>query len=392
MDSKIDKMLKEALYDMEHPVDDALWGRIEHSVRMKKIRRIIYYTSSVAAAILLALFLALGWSEGESVISQAEVVNQIADAQADTKEAAKVPVEEPVEEPTKAAIETDTKVYSKVDTKEKYQTNVVSNVSPQAKDVALQTKQVETLVADASVTEHQQLQQEQTVEPVEEDQVEIYNIADEPEYKVKKKARSFAVSSNVSTGRGNINANNNYRAPLGLNGSGGAVELEQVSDIQYSLPLNLGVQVQFPIRGFISAGVGLNYSMLVSKYDALLNKQMVNVKQTLHYMGIPANLYFRFIEKSNFNFYGNVGVALEWGLGSTYKVESYDFKRTYNESVKGMLFSANAGLGVEYIFANVFGLYLEPNVVYYPNSKIKRSIRTDQPLQIRAEIGCRFHF
>jgi hypothetical protein len=56
------------------------------------------------------------------------------------------------------------------------------------------------------------------------------------------------------------------------------------------------------------------------------------------------------------------------------------------------LFSLNAGLGVEYVFADLFGLYLEPNVVYYPNSKVKRSIRTDQPVQIRAEIGCRFHF
>ena len=56
-ENKIDKLFRDALYNMEQPVDAHLWGDIQRSIRASKIRRIFYWTSSVAAVIILGLFL-----------------------------------------------------------------------------------------------------------------------------------------------------------------------------------------------------------------------------------------------------------------------------------------------------------------------------------------------
>lgn len=387
-ENKIDKLFRDALYNMEQPVDAHLWGDIQRSIRASKIRRIFYWTSSVAAVIILGLFLLTdNPQENISIKEESHLISENI-----LQQPVEVAVPEVVSVEEKAVEEGPEQVGGALQDKKVAQNNANVDINEgevedgeevkELEQEAVAVKEQQKSAADAAGEKKYMAQAIETVQ-----------IADEPEYVAKKRAHKFAVSSNFSTGRSNTNsANSNFRAPLGLNGNGGAVQLEQVSEVQYSLPLNVGLQVQFPIRGFISMGLGLNYSMLVSKYDALLDKQMVNVKQTLHYMGIPANLYFKFLEKSGLNFYGNAGIALEWGLGSSYNVKSYNFNKTYSESNKGVLFSLNAGLGVEYVFADLFGLYLEPNVVYYPNSKVKRSIRTDQPVQIRAEIGCRFHF
>ena len=51
--------LREKLYDAQMPVGADLWQGIEASMRRKRVRRILYYVSPVAAVVLLALILAL---------------------------------------------------------------------------------------------------------------------------------------------------------------------------------------------------------------------------------------------------------------------------------------------------------------------------------------------
>ena len=104
------------------------------------------------------------------------------------------------------------------------------------------------------------------------------------------------------------------------------------------------------------------------------------------------NLYFTIFEKEKLRFYANAGGAIEKGVRASYKITSYDgTSRETKAKIDGFQYSANAGLGLEYRFSEPVGLYLEPNVVYFFDSNIPASIRTDQPLQIKAEIGFRFH-
>ena len=168
--------------------------------------------------------------------------------------------------------------------------------------------------------------------------------------------------------------------------------VEHVSDTKYSLPVNAGLQIQFPVGENMAVGVGVNYSMLKSKYDCLIDKVHYNVKQKLHYIGVPVNVYGLVVERNNFSFYVNAGVTLEKGIRAVYELNSYRDSQKYRADIEGVQFSINAGLGVEYKFGNAVGLYFEPNLVYYTNSEVMYSIRTDQPFQVKADIGFRFHF
>ena len=62
----------------------------------------------------------------------------------------------------------------------------------------------------------------------------------------------------------------------------------------------------------------------------------------------------------------------------------------YNGSVGSVQFSANIGIGVEFILTDHLGLYIDPSLRYYfRNSKAPKSIRTVQPLMLGFEAGFR---
>ena len=209
------------------------------------------------------------------------------------------------------------------------------------------------------------------------------------------KEYSFSLFSNVAPNN-NIAVSSQYLSTMAASGISHSVyemqSMEIISEAKYSLPLNLGLQAQVKVNRSISVGVGVSYTWLRSRYDGLINKKFHRIKQSLHYIGVPVNLYFTIFEKEKLRFYANAGGAIEKGVRASYKITSYDgTSRETKAKIDGFQYSANAGLGLEYRFSEPVGLYLEPNVVYFFDSNIPASIRTDQPLQIKAEIGFRFH-
>ena len=98
------------------------------------------------------------------------------------------------------------------------------------------------------------------------------------------------------------------------------------------------------------------------------------------------------MENGKLKVYANAGAAIEKGVKASYRITSYDGTSfTSSAKMDGFQYSANAGFGLEYRFSQPYGVYLEPNAVYFFDSKVPASIRTDQPLQLRAEIGFRIH-
>jgi hypothetical protein len=214
------------------------------------------------------------------------------------------------------------------------------------------------------------------------------------EVEVSKKS-SFSLFTNVAP-RNDITASSNHfgvMASSGISHSNRELQsMEIISQAEHSLPLNLGVQVQFELGEKISAGVGLSYTLLKSRYEALVNKKYHNVKQSHHYIGVPVNLYFSLMQSSKFKFYANVGGAVEKGVKASYRLTSYDGSSlSAKADIEGFQYSANFGLGLEYRFSKPCGIYLEPNAVYFFDSKVPASVRTDQPFQLKAEVGFRFH-
>lgn len=370
-DEQLNK-IREKLYDVQVPVDGEIWSSVEGSLRRRALRRAFIYASSVAAILIIALTLFISNpQESHTLQPVAEVTPQnLNETTIDVQQSVEVEISSPVAD--NSVMDSGRQVVLKGD----------------------ETAASEGVIETPAVVEQTPAQ----APPAEETpNYTLFNLNNYEEYvaevRSEKRVHSIAVMTNVMPGSSAAISDGIMMASgAGASGISQSATIEQVSDTKYSLPLNLGVQMQFGLSESVAIGVGLNYTMLRSKYDCLINKKMYSVKQTLHYIGIPVNVYGLVVDKNNFSFYVNAGALAEKGLRAFYTLESYNDKVNEDNSISGVLFSVNAGLGVEYKFTNTLGLYFEPNLVYYFNSDVPRSIRTDQPLQVKAELGCRIHF
>ena len=212
------------------------------------------------------------------------------------------------------------------------------------------------------------------------------------------KRLAFSASSNFS-GRGKVEGPSNsmikaVASQFGYVTYSMAPSVQQISQTKYALPLNFAIGVSYKVNDVLTVGSGVSYSFLHSKYNGLINGQFYDIKQGVHYVGVPVNLYFNLGSAGNVDFYAAAGGAVEKGVKVTYQMKSAAGSgKTSDSHVKGLQFSAKAATGLEYRFGkgkNV-GLYLEPGVTYYFDSDLPASIRTDHPLQFEAQAGVRFH-
>lgn len=392
--------LREKLYDAQMPVGADLWQNIEVSMRRRRVRRIFFYASSAAAAVLLALLLVLpGGDIAEP--DMAEVVQVVPMESAASVEVAADGHEGNVrqakggEDIVLAAVHKDGSHLSGEENWEGAQATDNNVAEAEEKVETVQEEQEAVQVAEKVTAGAAEKAAEKTAGSVSDRYMASLDkdIVDFGDDILKERKYTIAVSQGINPGS---TASVTGSRVMASSAFGGAVDnshmVEQVSDTKYSLPVNVGVQLQFPVGRNVALGIGINYSMLKSKYDCLIDKVHYKVKQKLHYIGIPVNVYGLIVDKNNFSFYVNAGITLEKGLKAVYKLDSYRDNRTYRTDIDGVQFSMNAGLGVEYKFGNTVGLYFEPNLVYYTNSDVMYSIRTDQPFQVKADVGFRFHF
>lgn len=373
--------LRDKLYDVQMPVEADLWQDIEATMRRRRVRRVLYYASSVAAVVLLALLLLLPGSE----VGQPQVQTLVAEAVSGKvpSEIAAVVVAEPAAEVAAVAEPAADVVAEPAGTMEVSGAETVA--SEVGKNAVAETAAQEAVAVQTRAVAPKERRAAMALAD------DILEFGDERER--GNRGYTLAFSQGIMPGSAASVAGSRVMASSAF---GGALEhshmVEHVSDTKYSLPVNAGLQIQFPVGENMAVGVGVNYSMLKSKYDCLIDKVHYNVKQKLHYIGIPVNVYGLVVERNNFSFYVNAGVTLEKGIRAVYELNSYRDSQKYRADIEGVQFSINAGLGVEYKFGNAVGLYFEPNLVYYTNSEVMYSIRTDQPFQVKADIGFRFHF
>lgn len=389
--------IREKLYDHEVPVEPNMWEEVQASMRRRRLRKVFYYTVSSAAAVALLFMLLVnphrrmqevellaavaGYemnasvSGGHGLQVQAEPVFQVEERELSQEEdvVAESRAEGHQEKvagngremKSAAAVEVHPAVKEDAPVSEEAAPVVAGNMAKESDAAAARQVKVQSVLLDDEIWE-------EVVLP-------------------KGKRYAMALSGGVMPGSSAGVNGPSIMATSSMSGSHGHI-IEQVSDTKYMLPLNLGVQLQFPVGENVALGVGVSYTMLKSKFDCLVNKVKYSGEQTLHYIGIPVNVYGTIAEKNRFMFYINAGAMLEKGIRAKYKFESYKDVHRHSTDMDGLLFSVNAGLGVEYKFSNYMGLYFEPNLIYFTNSDMQYSVRTDQPLQIKAELGCRFHF
>ena len=171
------------------------------------------------------------------------------------------------------------------------------------------------------------------------------------------------------------------------------------SEITYGIPVSfgLGAKINLTRRWAVSAGV--NYTLLTSRFDGnyinvneevIVSTQSAKIRNMQHYVGIPVSAYYDIIEHDFINFYAHFGGAIEKCVQNKYEVHTSPIVY-HTQTAEGLQFSANAGIGVEFMLGKHVGVYLDPSLRYYFQNNQPKSIRTAQPLMLGFEAGLRFN-
>ena len=223
---------------------------------------------------------------------------------------------------------------------------------------------------------------------------------DEKEIKSGKLKTSLVVSGIAGTnnpqgkkGTGPLRSPGIYKAPT-------KTTIEQSgSQATYGIPLSFGAGVKLRFTDRWSLGMGVNYTLLTSRFSGKYTKVTdgvaslpisSEVKNQQHYIGIPVNVYYNIVSRDFINFYAYAGGTVEKCVANRYQVQTTPIIN-HSESVKGVQLSANAGIGVEFLLGKYVGLYLDPSLRYYFRGSQPKSIRTAQPLMLGFEMGLRFN-
>ena len=370
-DNELDKLLSDKLLGYQEAAPD-VWGGISSGLdsrrRWRVVRRVSYAAVAAAACLLAGLFLFDSSSEVSSpsveapvriaAVSEPVAVEPIAQQIRKFAGAGVVAKAEPVREPVTEPV-----------------------TEPVAETVAVAASAEE--VAEEPVSE----------QPAAQPSVSDISAVPDENFWYEDRRSSQAHTSQISilTNLSSVSSTGAEAAsgPRFAGGSDGsaAVSIESVGEIHYNLPLSFGVQYKAHLGGDFYLSAGVNYTFLSSRFDALVNKESFqNVRSQQHYIGIPLTFSYNFVESGNWNFYANAGGAVEKGLRQKY----FYGDKVISDSIDGFQFSAMAGLGVEYWITPFWGIYLDPSLAYYFKGSQPVSIRTQQPLQFRFELGFRF--
>jgi len=167
-------------------------------------------------------------------------------------------------------------------------------------------------------------------------------------------------------------------------------------EVSFALPFSLGVGVQFNLSSHWAIGTGLRYTnlsrTLVGDYKGEgFYLPQTDIDNHQHWLGVPVNFYYNFVNSSRWNVHAFAGGAAEWLLDNHFHVHNSPSDIHYHQKGTRPQWSGALGLGVEFKLTPYVGLYLDPSFRYFfATEKQPRSLRTVQPLRFDVEAGVRF--
>lgn len=189
-----------------------------------------------------------------------------------------------------------------------------------------------------------------------------------------------------------------------LSGNTGPGELMAPPDLEmtravHHKPLSFGIYVQKSIMPKLALESGIRYTYLSSDLHkwSVLQEYGYKLQQSIHYIGIPVKLNYRFADFGRFSIYGQIGGALDIpvygtqtpaGYHTSTENASFGEKRRINPPLQ---WSVEGGVGIQYRLLPNVSIYAEPSLRYNigTDSPIK-TIHSDEPFEITIPIGVRF--
>ena len=188
-----------------------------------------------------------------------------------------------------------------------------------------------------------------------------------------------------------------------LTSAGTIVYNQPEVDDSYShkIPVKLGLTARYAFTNLLGIETGLTYSLLqsdIKRGSESTTGAWSNSDQTLHYLGVPLNLTFDFLNTRYVNIYAAAGGMMEFGVKGSIKTTDHlnnSMTSTHQNAItpKGLLWSVNAIAGVQVNVLPSLGIYVEPGMSHhFKNDRQPRSSYTDKPTNFALGFGLRYTF
>ncbi len=369
-----DKKIKEMVDSYEEPLMMDVWGDIEAGLRRRRAVFIVRRVATYAVAASLVIGLILGIHKADNAM-QGRMVSSV------TIKSQPVEIEGPssFSLPALAQLAPRREPAPSVSTVAKVQQTSVPAVEVEKGEAA-----VEDPVTIKGETPAQATKSEETV--YDRDMLEEEVVKERGKVVVDLLSNLLALGGNSDFSKGTT-----------MYMPGTSMEVQQtitpISKPTFALPLSVGLNLHIPFTERFGMGTGLKYSYLQNSFQALVdNSVQAMVDQKLHYIGIPLSVYYRILDSDNWSCYVTGGGVMEKGLGMTSRMKDLKGDITSRkDKIEGLQWSVDLGIGLEYFFTDVFGIYFDPSLVYFFDCDQPFNIRTSQPLQFEMELGLRFN-
>lgn len=163
----------------------------------------------------------------------------------------------------------------------------------------------------------------------------------------------------------------------------------------HAKPITFGLSMTKTINRKWNVETGLQYSLLKSEFILGEDDYYVQKRQKIHYLGIPLRLSYKWFGANRWTAYTSAGIILNIPLSGktdeqyvTGTVIPYSDSRHFTPPFQ---WTIGTGVGLQYNFANNWGVYLEPTFSWHiPNGSTTRTIWTEHPFTITVPFGIRF--
>lgn len=169
----------------------------------------------------------------------------------------------------------------------------------------------------------------------------------------------------------------------------------------HKMPVKLGLTARYAFTNLLGIESGLTYSLLqsdIKRGSESTTRSWSNSEQTLHYLGVPLNLTFNFLNSKYVDVYASAGGMMEFGVKGSIKTTDHfhnSMTSTHQNAItpKGLLWSVNATAGVQVNVLPSLGIYVEPGMSHhFKNDRQPRSSYTDKPTNFALGFGLRYTF
>lgn len=151
---------------------------------------------------------------------------------------------------------------------------------------------------------------------------------------------------------------------------------------EHKQPLSFGLTFRREFKYGLSLETGLNYTLLRS--DVAVTGKVREIRQQLHFIGIPLRVNWRFLRVGRFSMYVGAG-----GMGEKCVYARFGAEKITEPKVQ---WSLSGILGAQCLLGRSVGIYFEPSVSHYLTHTSLRTAYTDSSAALDLRFGLRFTY